>query len=75
MNTLLAALSGSNFVNAIIYLLIMGIIFGILIWIVRISPIPEPFKKVVTWVIYLVAAIFLINWLLGFTGNSFIQFN
>ncbi len=74
MDTFLANISGNSLVNAIVYLLIMGIVFGILLWIVKISPIPDPFKKVVVWVIYLVGALFLINWLLGFTGNSFIDF-
>lgn len=70
-----AVISGNSFVHAIIYLLIMGIVFGILLWIVRSAPIPDPFKKVVVWVVYLVGALFLINWLLGLTGNAFIEFN
>lgn len=70
----LAAISGSNLVNGLIYLLIMGIICWLLLWLVGMSPIPEPFKKVITWIIYVVAVLMLINWLLSLTGNAVIVF-
>ena len=74
MTILFFALSGNTLVSGLIYLLIMGIICGLLLWLVGKAHIPEPFKAVITWIIYAVAVLFLINWLLGFTGHPFITF-
>ncbi len=69
-----AALAGQDFVKVIIQLLIIGIVFGILLWIASTAPIPDPFKKIVIWIVYVIGGLFLINWLLGFAGQSFIVF-
>jgi hypothetical protein len=74
MNTLLAALSGNAVVDGIIYLLVIGVILGLLLFLVAKSPIPQPFKSVLTWVLYVIGVVFLINWLLGWIGHSFINF-
>ncbi len=75
MNTFLTiAVSGSGLIQAIVYLLIAGLILGLLLWLVRKSPVPEPFRSVITWVIYLVAVLYLINWLLTLIGRPFITF-
>jgi len=59
----------SGLVNFVIYLLIVGIIFGVLLFIVGKAPfIPEPWKQVITWIIYLVGALMVINLLLGLVG-------
>jgi NADH:ubiquinone oxidoreductase subunit 6 (subunit J) len=70
----LAVISGSGLVNALIYLLIAGIICGLVLWLVNKSPVPEPFKSVLTWIVYAVAVIILINFLLGLIGRPFITF-
>lgn len=74
MNTFLAAISGNNFVNIIIHLVIIAIVFTILLLIVRKAPLDPEIKKWVVWGVYFLGALMLINWLLGFTGNSFISF-
>ncbi len=66
---IIAAISSGALLNGLIYLLIAGIILGLLLWLVGKSPIPEPFKNVITWVIYLVAVLMLINWLLSLIGR------
>jgi NADH:ubiquinone oxidoreductase subunit 6 (subunit J) len=71
---LLAAISGSGLVNSLIYLLIAGIILGLVLWLVGKSPVPEPFKSVITWIVYVVAVLILINFLLGLIGRPFITF-
>jgi hypothetical protein len=64
---------GSDFIHAILVLIIVGVILGALIWLVSIAPfIPDLFKKVITWVIYFCAFIIAVNFLLGLVGHSFI---
>lgn len=78
MNTILAdavvVSGGSNsFIHAILFLIIVGIIIGILLWVISAIPlIPGIIKQVLTWVLYLVAAIILINFLLSLVGHGFI---
>jgi predicted membrane channel-forming protein YqfA (hemolysin III family) len=74
MNLLIAAISGSGLVNALVYLLIAGIILGLVLWLVNKSPVPEPFKSVIVWIVYLVAVLVLINFLLSLIGRPFITF-
>ena len=65
---------GGDFIHAIIYLVVIGIILGILLWIVSIIPlIPGVMKQVLTWLIYLIAALVLINFLLGLIGHPFVE--
>ncbi len=75
MNSLIiAAISSSALLNGLIYLLVAGIILGLLLWLIGKSPVPEPFKGVLTWIIYLVAVLLLINWLLSLIGRPFLVF-
>ncbi len=69
------AVSGNSLVSGIITLLVVGIILWLLLWIVGKSPIPDPFKTVLTWVLYVIGVILLINFLLGLIGHGFIAFN
>lgn len=66
----------SGLVNAVIYLIILGIIVGILLFLVNRAPfIPPEAKQIIVYVIYFVCAIFIINWLLGFTSSGpFLRF-
>lgn len=67
---------GGGFIHAILFLIVAGIILGILLWIVSIIPlIPAIFKQVITWVIYLVAALILINFLLSLVGHPLFVLN
>src|ERR1017187_5081429 len=62
--------SGGGFIHAVLFLIIAGIILGILLWLVSVIPlIPAIFKQVLTWIIYLVAALILINFLLSLIGH------
>ena len=63
-------MSVQGLVEFVIYLLIIGLIFGILLFIVGRAPfIPEPWKQVITWIIYVVGALMVINILLGLAGH------
>ncbi len=71
-----ASVDAGGLVNAVIYLIILGIVVGILLFLVRRAPfIPAEAKTIIVYVIYFVCAIFIINWLLGFTSNGpFLRF-
>lgn len=65
-----AAFGVESLINMVIYLLIVGAIAGLLIFLVRRAPfIPGEFKSVIEYVIYFVLVIMLIYFLLGLTGH------
>ncbi len=60
--------AGETLLGLLIWIIIVGCIFGLLWWLVGyISP-PEPFNKVARIAIAVVAVLLLINMLLGLTG-------
>ena len=62
-------LSIESLVSVVVYLLILGAVVWLLLFIVgKVAP-PEPFAKIITVIIYVVAALLLINLLLGFLGT------
>lgn len=67
-----ALITGTSLINGLIYLLVIGIVLWLLVWLVGRSPLPDPFKTVITFVLYAVGVILLINWLLGLVGHGFI---
>lgn len=73
MNTLLALISGAALIHGIIYLIICGVIFWVLQWLIAYIGIPEPFAKVIKVIMALAVVIVLINFLLGLAGEPFIQ--
>lgn len=64
-----------NLVHIVLVLVIVGIIAGLLYWLVKQAPfIPEPFKGVIGWIILAFCVIFLIYAVLlplvGWSGTS-----
>jgi hypothetical protein len=70
---LLAALTAEAMVNCVIWLIIAGVIYWLLTWLIGKSPIGEPFKTIATFVVALIAVIILINALLTLVGKPFIR--
>ncbi len=68
-------LSLSGLVELVVYLLIFALVIWLLLFIVgKVAP-PEPFGKIITTIIYVVAALILIVMLLGFlTGSPIVNF-
>jgi hypothetical protein len=56
-------------VSLIIYLMVAGLIFWLLWWVIGYSGIPEPFAKVARVIIAVIAVIFLVGILLSFLGQ------
>lgn len=70
---LLAAISGDALVNALIWLVIVGIICWLIWWFISYIGLPEPFNKVARVLVALIAVVFLINALLTLVGKPFIR--
>lgn len=68
----LALVSGEAVVSALIWLVVMGLIFWLLWWLLNYIGLPEPFAKVARVILALAAVILLINVLLSLVGRSFI---
>ena len=76
MNALpiLAAISSSTLVNAVIWVIVAGVIFGLLFWLIDYVGLPAPFNKVAKVIIAIAAVIILINALMMLVGRPFITF-
>jgi len=66
-------ISMQGLVSAVIYLLVLAAVVWLLLFIVgKVGP-PEPFAKIITAIIYVVAALILIAMLLDFAGSPVIR--
>ena len=70
---LLAIISGDAVVQAVIWIIVAGVIFWLCNWLISYVGIGEPFSKVAKVVIAVVAVVFLINALLTIAGRPFIR--
>lgn len=68
-----AVISGSGLVSALIWIIIVALIFWLLWWLVGYINPPEPFAKILRVILALAAVIFLINALLSMAGHPLIS--
>ena len=68
------AISSQSFLSAIVWLVVAGLVFVILNWLVDYCGTPQPFNRVAKVIIALVAVILLLNALFGIAGHGFIVF-
>lgn len=73
ITSLLAAASVGGLLNALIYLVIVGLILWVVWWAIGAIGIPDPIGKVIRVLFILIAAIIVINILLGLVGHGFID--
>lgn len=73
MNPYLAAISGDQLINAVIWIVVAGVIFWLVTWLISYVGLPEPFAKVAKVIVAVVAVVFLINALLSLAGKPFIN--
>lgn len=71
--SIIAAISGQALVNAVIWVLIAGLIFWLLNWLISYVGVSEPFNKIAKVIIAIVAVVMLINALLTVAGKPFIN--
>jgi hypothetical protein len=70
VNTQLAVIEGKDIISAVIWIIILGCIFGLLVWLVDYVKLAEPFAKIAKIVLAVAAVLLLINALLGIAGSD-----
>jgi len=70
----LAQVSGEGMVQTMVYVIIIGVIFGLFWWLLGYLALPQPFDKVVRVILILCAVLFLSNVLLGLIGHPIFRF-
>ncbi len=70
---ILAQVSGDSLVHAVIWIIVAGLIFWLLSWLISYVGLPEPFSKVAKVILVVVAVLFLINILLGIAGKPLVR--
>jgi uncharacterized membrane protein len=73
MNLMLAAITGQTLIHVVIWVIIAGLIFFLVNWLIGYVGIPEPFNKVAKVIAAIIAVIFLINALLLLVDKPFIR--
>lgn len=66
-------ISGTLLLSLLIQLVIVGAIFGLVLWYIGFAGTPEPVARVIKLIAGLFLLIFLINVLLTFTGHPFVR--
>jgi hypothetical protein len=69
-----ATISTSELIQAVVWIVVMGVIFGLLWWFIGYAAIPAPFDKVARVLVALVALLLVINVLLGIAGTPLFNF-
>ena len=60
----------AGLVSVVIYVIVAGLIFGLLWWLIQYCGIPEPFNKVARVILMVVAVLFLIGLLLSLVNGQ-----
>lgn len=68
----LALISLAGIVPLLIQIIVVGLVFGLLWWLISFIGLPEPFNKVVRVILAVAAVIFLISILLSVAGHPLI---
>jgi hypothetical protein len=66
-------ISGAGFISIVVWVIVVGLVFYLLWWLVGYLGLPEPFNKVARVILAVAAVIFLINLLMGLTGHPLIS--
>jgi hypothetical protein len=70
-----AVVGGDNAIQSILYLIVLGVIFGLLWWLVSYCALPAPFDKVARVVLAVAAVIVVINVLLSMVGHPLFRWH
>lgn len=70
---MLAAIDGGTILQALIWLVIAGVIYWVLDWGLKRIGLPEPFNKIATVLLVLIVVVVVINALLIIAGHPFIH--
>ena len=68
-------LSGDSLIHSLLFLFVVGIVLGIIWWLVQQAPfLNEMFKRVLGYIIIFIGAIIIINFLLSVVGHPLVTF-
>jgi predicted PurR-regulated permease PerM len=70
---MITSISGNDVVSLFVWLIVAGLIFFLLNWLIDYVKVPEPFNRVLKVVIAVVAVLVVINALLALTGNPLVR--
>jgi hypothetical protein len=70
MTTLLAAISIGGLINLLIYVVIVGLLVWLALYVISIIPLPAPFGQVAKVIIYVIAILIVILLLLGLVNGG-----
>lgn len=70
---MLALISGEGVINTLVWLVCVGLVFGLLWWLIDYVALPEPFAKVARVILAVAAVIVLINVLLSLAGHPIVR--
>lgn len=74
MPFMLAQINGDAVVHGLIWLVVVGLIFWLLWWLISYIGLPEPFAKVARVILAVAAVIICINFLLALAGHPLVKF-
>lgn len=66
-------IEASSLISFLVWIIVVGIIFYLLWWLLAQVGLPEPFNKVARIVLAVVAVLVLINLLLGLVGTPIVR--
>ena len=67
-------ISGAALITAVVYLVVLGLVFWLLWWLVDYVAPPEPFRKIANVILAIAAVLIVISVLLGLVGHPLIRF-
>ena len=68
-------LGASGLVTAVVTLIILGLVFYLLWWLIGYCGLPEPFNKVARVILAVAAVLIIINMLLGVAGHPIVNWH
>lgn len=69
---LAAAISGQSIISAVVWVLIAGVIFWLVDWLIHYVGVPDPFAKIARVILAIAAVIIIINALLTLGGKPLV---
>ena len=69
----LAMISGQQVVDCMLWVIIAGVIYWLLLWLLGVCGLPEPFNKVAKVLLAVVVVVILINAMLMLVNHPFIS--
>lgn len=66
-------IESAGILSFVLTIVIVGLVFWLLLWLIDFVGLPEPFNKVAKVVLAVVGVLILVNFLLGLTGAPFIK--